>query len=92
MWRHARATYGKAAAVLHGLPRSDVEHLVLARVSEDEGIVRNLMHLEQDGVGGNKEPFACVRRGVCGRLYTDSTDSVGGTCYDNYSNNYVDRL
>ena len=48
-------------------------HAVLVRVSEDPEIVRDLVHLEEDlGEDGvNVEPLACVRRSVCGLLYTD---------------------
>ena len=45
-----------------------VLHIVLLRFSEDEGIMANLVHLEEDGVDGETEPIwnASGRRcGVC---------------------------
>lgn len=46
--------------------------------SEDEDIVRDIIHLEEDlinleedGVGGNDGPLACMRRAVWGMLYAD---------------------
>ena len=43
-------------------------HVVLVRFSEGEGIVQNLVHLDNDGAGRVKEPLACVRRAVWGML------------------------
>ena len=48
-------------------------HAVLVRFSEDQDILRDLVHLEEDlGEDGVKvEPLACVRRSVWGMLYAD---------------------
>ena len=48
-------------------------HAVLVCFSEDPDMLRNLVHHEEDlGENGVKvEPLACVRRSVCGLLYTD---------------------
>lgn len=63
-------------------------HVVLVRFSEDEDIVRDLVHLEVDGlvrrgVGaigmrmkGPEVPLACVRRAVWGMLYADDAGIV----------------
>ena len=41
-----------------------VLHSVLLRFSEDEGIMANLVHLEEDGVDGQTEPMDRVRKAV----------------------------
>ena len=51
------------AAVLH--------IVLLVRFSEDEGIMANLVHLEEDGVDGETEPMDRVRKAVWGMLYAD---------------------
>ena len=47
-----------------------VTHAVVVRFSEDPDIVRDLVHieehLEEDVVGVNSDPLACVRRAVWG--------------------------
>ena len=43
-------------------------HVILVRFSKDEGIVENLVHLDDDGAGTVGEPLACVRRAVGGML------------------------
>lgn len=40
----------------------------LVRFSDDEGIIGNLIHLEEGGVYENEEPLACARRAVLGML------------------------
>ena len=42
---------------------------VLVRFSENEDIVRDLVHLEDDVEFGKEVPLACVRRAVWGMLY-----------------------
>ena len=53
-----------------------VLHIVLLRFSEDEGIMANLVHLEEDGVGGQTEPMDRVRQTVWGMLYADNAGVV----------------
>ena len=55
-----------------------VTHVVLVLVSfnEDEGIVQNLVDLDEDGAGRVKEPLACLRRAVWGMLYADDAGVV----------------
>ena len=57
-----------AVAVQHVLAAA--LHVVLVRFSEDEGIVQNLVRLDDDGACRDEEP-ACVRRAVWGILYAD---------------------
>jgi len=51
-------------------------HIVLVRLSKDECIVRDLVHLEEDRVVGKEEPLACVQRAVWGMLYADDAGIV----------------
>ena len=53
-------------------------HAVLVRFSQDQDILRDLVHLEEDlGEDGVKvEPLACVRRAVWGMLYADDAGIV----------------
>ena len=53
-------------------------HAVLVRFSEDPGILRDLVHHEEDlGEDGAKvEPLACVRRSVWGMRYADDSGIV----------------
>ena len=53
-----------------------VLHIVLLRFSEDEGIMANLVHLEEDGVDGQTEPMDRVRKAVWGMLYADDAGVV----------------
>ena len=53
-----------------------VLHIVLLRFSEDEGIMANLVHLEEDGVNGETEPMDRVRKAVWGMLYADDAGVV----------------
>ena len=46
-------------------------HVVFVRLSEDEGIVRDLVNLDDDRAGRDKERLACVRKAVWGMLYDD---------------------
>ena len=51
-------------------------NVVVVRFNEDEGIVQNLVHLDDDGAGRVEEPLACVRRALCGMLYADDAGIV----------------
>ena len=54
-----------------------VLHVVLVRFSEDGDILANLVHLEEDGVGGtNEPPLERVRRAIWGMLYADDAGIV----------------
>lgn len=46
-------------------------HVVVVRFSEDEYIVRGLVHLEEVVVVGNRVPLACLRRAGWAMLYAD---------------------
>ena len=48
-----------------------VLHIVLLRFSEDEGIMANLVHPEEDGVDGEAEPMDRIRKAVWGMLYAE---------------------
>lgn len=41
-------------------------HVVLVRLSEDTYVIRDVNQIEDDGVGTNAEPVACVCEGVSG--------------------------
>ena len=58
--------------------RRTAVHSVPLRFREDPVILRDLVHLEEDfGEGGLEvEPVACVRRSVCGMLYSDDLGIV----------------
>lgn len=51
-------------------------HVFLVRFSEDEYNVRDLVHLEENFVVGNKVPLACLRRAVWAMLYADDAEVV----------------
>ena len=53
-------------------------HAVMVRFSEDPGILRDLVHFEEDlgGNGAEVEPLACVWRSVWGMLYADDAGIV----------------
>ena len=53
-------------------------HAVLIRFSEDPGILRDLVHLEEDlgGDGVREDPLARVRRAIWGMLYADDAGIV----------------
>ena len=54
-----------------------VIHVVLVRFSEDEiTVARDLVHLEEDVVGGREVPLARVERAVWGMLYADDAGIV----------------
>ena len=53
-----------------------VIHAVLVRFSEDPYIVRDLVHLEKDGVGVNADLLTRVRRAVWGMLYADDAGNM----------------
>ena len=53
-----------------------VIHIVLVRFSEDEDIVRDLVHLEEDVVSGKEVSSARVQRAVWGMLYVDDAGIV----------------
>ena len=53
-----------------------VLHIVLLRFSENEGIMANLVHLEEDGVNGETEPMDRVRKAMWGMLYADDAGIV----------------
>lgn len=53
-----------------------VIHVVLVRFSEDEDIMRDLVHLEEGVVTGQEVPLACARRAVWGMLYADDAGIV----------------
>ena len=57
-----------------------VMHAVLVRFSEEPEIVRDLVHLEEDleedVVGVNSDPLACVLRAGWGMLYADDAGIV----------------
>ena len=46
-------------------------HVVLVRFREDEGIVHNPVHLDDDGAGRVEEPPTCVRRAVWSMPYAN---------------------
>ena len=51
-------------------------HVVLVRLSEGEGILQNLVHLDDDRAGRVEEPLICVRRAVWGMRYADDAGIV----------------
>ena len=57
-------------------------HVVLARFGQGEGIVGDLVHFEEDGMGGNEEPSACLQ--TVGRVVRQRRrhrqEVGGGTC------------
>ena len=53
--------------------------VVLVRFSEDDGIVQNLVYLNDDGAGRVEGTSACVRRAVWGMLYADDASHCHGT-------------
>ena len=53
-----------------------VLRIVLLRFSEDEGIMANLVHLEENEVDGETEPLDRVRKAVWGMLYADDAGVV----------------
>ena len=55
---------------------------VRVRFSEDEGIVENLDHLNDNGAGRGEERLACVRRAVWGMLYTDDAGIFTAYCLE----------
>ena len=48
-------------------------HVILVRFSEDEDIMRELVHFEEDVVFRKEVSLACVRRAVWGILLADDT-------------------
>ena len=58
--------------------RRTAVHSVPLRLSEGPDILRGLVHLEEDfgEVGLEVQPLACVRRSVCGMLYSDDAGIV----------------
>ena len=56
-------------------------HAVLVCSSENPGILRDLVHLD-DGVGGNAEPLDRVRSAVWGVLYADDAGIVSKAAAD----------
>ena len=63
---------------------SSAIHAVPVPISEDEDIVRDLVHLEDDVVVLTEVPLACVRRALRGMLYANERSNCfevgGGTC------------
>ena len=53
-----------------------VIHVVLVRFGEDEDIVRDLVHLEEDVASGKEVPLARVQRAVWGMLHADDAGIV----------------
>ena len=51
-------------------------HIVLLRFSEDESIMSNLVHLEEDGVDWETESMDRVQKAVWGMLYADDAGVV----------------
>ena len=51
-------------------------HVVLVRFSEDEGIVQNPVHPDDDRAGRGEEPLARLQRAVWGMLYADDAGIV----------------
>ena len=51
-------------------------HVVLVHLSEGEGILQNLVHLDDDRAGRVEEPLICVRRAVWGMRYADDAGIV----------------
>lgn len=48
-----------------------VIYVVLVHFSEVELIMRDMVHLDEGGEGGDGVPIACVRRAMLGMLYAD---------------------
>ena len=80
-------------------------HAVLVRFSEDPGILRDLVRLEEDleedGVGVNVDPLriTCVRRAVWGMLYADgvgiaskSAEGLDGRHHDRFRSSRPRRV
>ena len=51
-------------------------NVVCTRLSEDEGLVQNLVHINYDWAARVEEPLAFVRRAVWGMLHADDAGTV----------------
>ena len=51
-------------------------HVILVRFSEDEDIMRELVHFEEDVVFRKEVSLACVRRAVWGMMYANDAGIV----------------
>ena len=70
----APRSFGRVACYRRcGLTCSSPLHYMLSTfaVSEDEGMVQNLVHLDDDRGGRVEQPLACVQKAVRGNRYAD---------------------
>ena len=51
-------------------------HAPVVQFCEESGLLKDPVHLQEDGVGGHAESFSLVRRAVLGMPHTDDAGTV----------------